>query len=85
MGLVFFIFVFQFQSWEVVNTAVLDGKQVSRPMKVFIVSRAGQVADVTLQASCRSLDESVLKVSLHIHKYLSSPMCYSIFKFLGYY
>lgn len=31
-------------------------------MKIFIVSRAGQVADVTLQASCRSLDESVLKV-----------------------
>ncbi|ODM98857.1 Transmembrane protein [Orchesella cincta] len=51
------------KSWEVVNAAVLNGKQVSRPMKIFIVSRAGQVADVTLQASCRSLDESVLKVS----------------------
>ncbi|OXA52948.1 hypothetical protein Fcan01_12010 [Folsomia candida] len=51
------------KSWEVVNSAVLNGKQVSRPMKIFIVSRAGQVADVTLQASCRSLDESVLKVS----------------------
>lgn len=45
------------------NSAALDGKQVSRPLKIFIVSRAGQVADVTLQASCRSLDESVLKVS----------------------
>ncbi|CAG7825274.1 unnamed protein product [Allacma fusca] len=51
------------KSWEVVNSAVLNGKQVSRPMKIFIVSRAGQVADVTLQASCKSLDESVLKVS----------------------
>lgn len=49
-----------------VNSAVLNGKQVSRPMKIFIVSRAGQVADVTLQASCRSLDESVLKVFLYL-------------------
>jgi len=54
----------------VVNTAVLNGKQVSRPMKIFIVSRAGQVADVTLQASCRSFDESVLKVSFWLLKCL---------------
>ncbi|KAL6261991.1 hypothetical protein P5V15_007079 [Pogonomyrmex californicus] len=32
-------------------------------MKVFIVSQAGTVADVTLQSSCHSEDESVLKVS----------------------
>jgi transmembrane protein 132 len=51
-----------FQSWEVLNTAVLTGRQVSQAMKVFIVSRAGKVADVTLQASCRSVEESVLKV-----------------------
>jgi transmembrane protein 132 len=56
----------------VVNTAVLNGKQVSRPMKIFIVSRAGQVADVTLQASCRSFDESVLKVRAEVNNlYLS--------------
>lgn len=44
------------------NTAVLTGRQVSQAMKVFIVSQAGTVADVTLQSSCHSEDESVLKV-----------------------
>ncbi|CAK9819472.1 Phospholipase A(2) [Anthophora quadrimaculata] len=51
------------KNWEVVNTAVLTGRQVSQGMKVFIVSQAGTVADVTLQSSCHSEDESVLKVS----------------------
>lgn len=51
-----------FQNWEVMNTAVLTGRQVSQGMKVFIVSQAGTVADVTLQSSCHSEDESVLKV-----------------------
>lgn len=50
------------QNWEVMNTAVLTGRQVSQGMKVFIVSQAGTVADVTLQSSCHSEDESVLKV-----------------------
>ena len=50
------------QNWEVLNTAVLTGRQVSQAMKVLIVSQAGQVADVTLQSSCHSEDESVLKV-----------------------
>lgn len=45
-----------------INTAVLTGRQVSQAMKVFIVSQAGKVADVTLQSSCHSEDESVLKV-----------------------
>lgn len=44
------------------NTAVLTGRQISQAMKVFIVSQAGTVADVTLQSSCHSEDESVLKV-----------------------
>ncbi|XP_076240037.1 transmembrane protein 132C dtn isoform X2 [Calliopsis andreniformis] len=51
------------KNWEVMNTAVLTGRQVSQGMKVFIVSQAGTVADVTLQSSCHSEDESVLKVS----------------------
>ncbi|XP_046680481.1 transmembrane protein 132E isoform X4 [Homalodisca vitripennis] len=51
------------KNWEVINTAVLTGRQVSQAMKVFIVSQAGKVADVTLQSSCHSEDESVLKVS----------------------
>jgi transmembrane protein 132 len=51
------------QSWELLNTAVLSGKQVSMPLKVFIVSYAGKVADVTLQSSCSTEDETALKVS----------------------
>lgn len=50
------------QNWDVINTAVLTGRQVSQAMKVFIVSQAGKVADVTLQSSCHSEEESVLKV-----------------------
>ncbi|RZC37691.1 transmembrane protein 132B-like [Asbolus verrucosus] len=50
-------------NWEVLNTAVLTGRQVSQAMKVFIVSQAGKAADVTFQASCHSEDDSVLKVS----------------------
>lgn len=46
------------------NTAVLTGRQVSQAMKVFIVSQAGKVADVTLQSSCQAEDESVIKVSV---------------------
>ena len=45
-----------------VNSAVLTGRQVSEPLRVFMVTQAGKVADVTLQASCSSADESVLKV-----------------------
>lgn len=45
------------------NTAVLTGRQVSQAMKVFIVSQAGKIADVTLQTSCYTDDESVIKVN----------------------
>lgn len=62
------------------NTAVLTGRQVSQAMKVFIVSQAGKVADVTLQSSCHAEDESVIKVgpfnpiALHSHsKKLHQP------------
>ncbi|CAH0554668.1 unnamed protein product [Brassicogethes aeneus] len=51
------------RNWELLNTAVLTGQQVSQAMKVFIVSQAGKAADVTFQASCHSEDDSVLKVS----------------------
>ena len=47
---------------ELMNLAVLTGRQVSRPLKVFIVSEGGDVADVTLHSSCTSRDQSVLKV-----------------------
>lgn len=46
------------------NTAVLTGRQVYKAMKVFIVSQSGKVADITLQSSCHSEDESVIKVIL---------------------
>lgn len=46
------------------NTAVLTGRQVSQAMKVFIVTQSGNVADVTLQSSCHTEDESVIKVSV---------------------
>ncbi len=61
------------------NTAALTGRQVSQSMKVndqnncmaviintmkvFIVSEAGSVADVTLHTSCSMADHSALKVS----------------------
>ena len=51
-----------FQQSELINLAVLTGRQVSRPLKIFMVSRAGQIADVTLHSSCSSEDDSVLKV-----------------------
>jgi len=56
--------------WEVMNTAVLTGRQVAQAMKVFIVSQAGKVADVTLQSSCHAEDESVIKVSLELESVL---------------
>lgn len=45
------------------NVAVLTGRQVSRPLKVLIVSESGEIADVTLHSSCSSTDESAFKVS----------------------
>lgn len=60
LTLTFFCFL---QNWEVMNTAVLTGRQVSQALKVFIVSQGGKVADVTLQSSCHAEDESVIKVS----------------------
>lgn len=56
-----------FQSSELLNLAVLTGRQISRPLKVFLVSEAGTTADVTLRCSCKSRDESVIKVSRNIH------------------
>ena len=49
---------------DLMNLAVLTGRQVSRPLKVFIVSQSGEVADVTLDSSCSSADQSVLKVDI---------------------
>ncbi|XP_042904370.1 transmembrane protein 132E [Parasteatoda tepidariorum] len=58
------------KSNQLLNSAVLNGRQVSQPMKVFVVSQAGKVGDVTLQSSCHASDESILKVS---------PSCTSVY------
>lgn len=52
-----------FKSNQILNAALLTGKQVSQPLKVFVVSKSGRTGDVTLQSTCHSLDESSLKVS----------------------
>ena len=50
------------QRWELMNTAVMTGRQVSEFMKVFMVSESGSVADVTLHTSCSSTDAAAIKV-----------------------
>lgn len=67
--LITIISLFTYQNWELMNTAVLTGRQVSQAMKVFIVSQAGKVADVTLQSSCNAEDESVIKVGFILIKF----------------
>jgi hypothetical protein len=62
------------------NTAVLTGRQVSQVMKVFIVTQAGKVADVTLQSSCHAEDESVIKVSV---VFIIQPLSSSLFLFVA--
>ena len=52
----------QFQQSELMNLAVLTGRQVAKQLKVYIVSHAGEIADVTLHSSCTSKDVSALKV-----------------------
>ena len=44
-------------------------------MKIFIVSEAGKIADVTLHTSCKSADESALKVTMStlMRKILALP------------
>lgn len=48
---------------ELINTAILNGRQVLRSMRIYQVSAAGQINDITFQCSCQSMDESIIKVS----------------------
>ncbi len=50
------------------------------PLKIFIVSHAGKTADVTLQSSCSTLDESVLKVSSFYSHIFSSSLFSTLWK-----
>ncbi len=77
-----------FQHSEIMNLAVLTGRQISKPLKIFIVSQAGEIADVTLNSLCTSKDQSVLKVfvnmllsshSSHFLRYLLTYFCHIIF------
>ena len=58
------------KSRELLNTAILNGRQVSRTMRIYQVSTAGSISDITFQCSCQSADESIIKVS---------PSCTSIY------
>lgn len=58
------------KSRELLNTAILNGRQVSRTMRIYQVSSAGSINDITFQCSCQSADESIIKVS---------PSCTSVY------
>ena len=66
-------FFFHLQTWELINTALLTGKQVSQPMKIFVVSQSGKIADVTRQSTCHTEDDSVLKVCEYLMRKHASP------------
>ncbi|XP_046723106.1 transmembrane protein 132D [Silurus meridionalis] len=48
---------------DLLNTAVLDGKMVSVPVKVLGVETDGSLSDITNSTRCSSPDEGTLKVS----------------------
>ncbi|XP_043924280.1 transmembrane protein 132C [Protopterus annectens] len=48
---------------EILNTAILTGRTVSVPVKIFAVEEDGTVRDVSDSVECTSVDEDVLKVS----------------------
>ncbi|CAG2100493.1 unnamed protein product [Medioppia subpectinata] len=58
------------KSRQLLNTALLTGRQVSQAMRIYMVSSAGRISDITLQSSCHAADESILKVS---------PSCTSVY------
>uniref|UniRef100_A0A915PB20 Transmembrane protein family 132 middle domain-containing protein n=1 Tax=Setaria digitata TaxID=48799 RepID=A0A915PB20_9BILA len=55
---------------NLVNTAVLSGKQVAIPMRIFSVTEGGNLNDVTSNSHCLSAESRVLK---------ASPTCSSIY------
>jgi len=52
------------QTTEMVNTAVLSERIVSWPMHVYLLAHTGRATDITMQSTCRSRDERVLKVCM---------------------
>uniref|UniRef100_A0A0R3RTY3 TMEM132 domain-containing protein n=1 Tax=Elaeophora elaphi TaxID=1147741 RepID=A0A0R3RTY3_9BILA len=58
------------QGENLVNTAVLSGKQAAVPMRIFSVTEGGNLNDVTSSSYCLSAESRVLK---------ASPTCSSIY------
>uniref|UniRef100_H3A1S8 Transmembrane protein 132A n=1 Tax=Latimeria chalumnae TaxID=7897 RepID=H3A1S8_LATCH len=57
---------------DILNTAILTGLRVQVPIRVFAVGEVGQVTDVSKFVECRSLDETVIKLSKECdHLYLN--------------
>ncbi|MBN3309025.1 T132E protein, partial [Amia calva] len=48
---------------EIINTAVLTGRTVAIPVKVFSIEMSGLVTDVSTFAECKSTNEDIVKVS----------------------
>ncbi|MFH4983061.1 hypothetical protein AB6A40_009770 [Gnathostoma spinigerum] len=55
---------------DLINTAVLSGRQTSTPMRIFTVSEGAQLRDVTSRCHCISAESRVLK---------TSPTCTSVY------
>ena len=51
-----------FQTTELVNTAILTGHTQSWSLRIYSLSQAGHVTDITSQTTCHSGQEIVLKV-----------------------
>uniref|UniRef100_A0A915J895 Transmembrane protein family 132 middle domain-containing protein n=1 Tax=Romanomermis culicivorax TaxID=13658 RepID=A0A915J895_ROMCU len=63
-------FVLNRKIFDFVNTAVLTRNQISTNLKIFSLSYAGVVSDVTLQTACTAREVSVIKVT---------PTCTSVY------
>lgn len=55
---------------NLINTAVLSGKQATVPMRIFSITEGGNLNDVTSSSYCLSAESRVLK---------ASPSCSSIY------
>ncbi|CAD5216158.1 unnamed protein product [Bursaphelenchus okinawaensis] len=58
------------KSNDLINTAVLTGVQVSTSMRVYVVTEAGQLQDITDKCHCQSTEARIIKVS---------PTCTSVY------
>ncbi|CAD5222049.1 unnamed protein product [Bursaphelenchus xylophilus] len=55
---------------DLINTAVLTGIQVATTMRIYVVTEAGQLQDITDKSHCQSVEARIIKVS---------PTCTSIY------